>query len=34
MDSGSGTVGKAVASETKDPRFECKDWKYFYYQLY
>ena len=32
--SGCGSVGRVVASETRDPRFVSRHGKYFLYQLY
>ena len=34
LGSGCGTVGQAVASDTKDPRFESRQQHNFIYQLY
>ena len=32
--SGFGSVGRAVASDTRDPRFESSHWQIIYYQVY
>ena len=32
--SGCGAVGRAVASNTRDPQFESSHGKFIYYQLY
>ena len=34
MGSGCGSVGTAVASDTRDPQFESRHWQSFIYQLY
>ena len=34
MGSGCGSVGRAVASSTRDPWFESRHWQNFIYQLY
>ena len=34
MGSGGGSVGRAVASDTRDPWFESQHWQNFIYQLY
>ena len=31
--SGCGSVGRAVASDTRDPRFESRHWQNFFYQI-
>ena len=31
---GDGSVGRAVASDTRNPRFESQHWQNFTYQLY
>ena len=31
---GGGSVGRAVTSDTRDPRFESQHWLTFVYQLY
>ena len=32
--SGGGSVGRAVTSDTRDPRFESQQWQNFIYQWY
>ena len=34
FDSGSGSVGREFASNTRDPQFESRDWQNFIDQLY